>query len=321
MNIHIEKRLRGIYNVLSSAFEAGDLLSSASKGYEREVFISLFLKEVLPPLYRFGTGDIIDALSNSDPSRRSGQIDIVVEMPWCPSFSMPGGGGARLYPAEAVGTAIEVKSDLVRQWDEVLNGAQKLALLRQQLGGVSVEGGGLTVHADTEEPVPLYAVGYEGWKTTSTVTKHLQSAPLDGVLILKHQIFAWTDRKEYLARVTRCKTELNNQRHNAEFNMTLAACARILELCQENILSVEIAEKMNSEDYSIRPVHFGDQHFLPKTNSKEWVAQSVEEVARVLSMKTNVVEGAAALFQFVNIVYREVSKRAAMTADLSRYIA
>ena len=81
MNPHIASRLSGIHSVLWSAFEAGSLLSSSSKGYECETFISLFLSEVLPPIYRFGTGEITDSLMNGDPSRRSGQIDIVIEMP------------------------------------------------------------------------------------------------------------------------------------------------------------------------------------------------------------------------------------------------
>ena len=41
MNVHIKQRLQGMYSVLCSAFDAGASMSSASKGYEREVFISI----------------------------------------------------------------------------------------------------------------------------------------------------------------------------------------------------------------------------------------------------------------------------------------
>jgi hypothetical protein len=39
---------------------AGKSMSNASKGYEREGFVNNFLANVLPPLYRFGTGDATD---------------------------------------------------------------------------------------------------------------------------------------------------------------------------------------------------------------------------------------------------------------------
>lgn len=75
MNAHIASRLNGIHSVLCSGFDAGALLTSANKGDERERFISLFLAKVLPPIYRFGTGDITDSLKNDDSSRRVGESD------------------------------------------------------------------------------------------------------------------------------------------------------------------------------------------------------------------------------------------------------
>jgi hypothetical protein len=44
----------------------------------------------------------------------SGALDIVVEFPFLPSFPAPG-GDERLYLAESVALAIEVKSDLCAQ--------------------------------------------------------------------------------------------------------------------------------------------------------------------------------------------------------------
>lgn len=98
-----------MFSVVPSMQEPRCLLPARATS---EKYLSLFLSNVLPPLYRFGTGDITDALSNNDASRKSGQIDIVVEMPWAPSFLMSAGSSVRLYPAEAVGTAIEIKSNL-----------------------------------------------------------------------------------------------------------------------------------------------------------------------------------------------------------------
>ncbi len=79
-------------------------MSDSSKGSEREHFIDLFLKEVFPPSYRFGTGDALDSAGN-----KSGQLDVVVELTFFPSLPALG-GGSRLYLAEGVAAVIEVKS-------------------------------------------------------------------------------------------------------------------------------------------------------------------------------------------------------------------
>lgn len=319
MNIHVQQRIQGIHQVLSSAFEAGARLSSASKGYERETFISLFLREVLPPIYRFGTGDITDALINNDTSRKSGQIDIVIEMPWAPSFPIPAGGGVRLYPAEAVGAAIEVKSNIESQWNEVIQGSQKLAMLRQRLSGFSVEDDSLVLPGVTDEPIPFYAVGYDGWKTTEPVLRHLKDTPLDGILIIKHQIFAWSNRKAYLSRLSKCEAELIKQRKGDSFDVTLASCARLFELKNEALEPANLVDIMNSENYSIRHTHFGDQRSLPAIDAGKWQTQNINEIFNIMSMKIDTIHGIPALLQFVDLIHREVAKRAAMIAELSRY--
>jgi hypothetical protein len=320
MNIHIQQRIQGIYKLLSNAFEAGALLSSASKGYEREAFISLFLSEVLPPIYRFGTGDITDAAHNNDINQRSGQIDIVIEMPWAPSFPIHAGVGARLYPAEAVGIAIEVKSNIETQWAEVVQGANRLATLRQQLSGISVDGDALQVHNITDEPIPFYAVGYDGWKTKETISRHLQNVELDGILVIKYQIFAWSNRKEHISKIARCNTELIKQHSGKSFDSTLASCARVYELQKESLNMDEIATKMNSENYSTKSIHFGDQNFTPKIDSGKWDSQNLNAISEIMSMKIKVLEGDSALLQFISFIHREVGKRAAMTTALSRYV-
>uniref|UniRef100_UPI0013EACDF8 DUF6602 domain-containing protein n=1 Tax=Candidatus Chloroploca sp. Khr17 TaxID=2496869 RepID=UPI0013EACDF8 len=284
MNIHIQQRIQGVYQVLSSAFEAGALLSSASKGYEREAFISLFLSEFLPPIYRFGTGDITDASTNNGKNQKSGQIDIVIEMPWVPSFPIHAGVGARLYPAEAVGTAIEVKSNIEKQWAEVVQEAKKLAVLRQRLSGISVNNDALTIHNITDELIPFYAVGYEGWKTKKTISKYLQNVDLDGILVIKHQIFACSNRKEHMSKTVRCNAELIKQRSGEEFDVTLASCARVHELQKEFLSLVDIAIKMNNENYSTKPVHFGDQNFLPLIDSGKWNPHNTNAVSQIMSI-------------------------------------
>jgi hypothetical protein len=82
-NDYVLKRLEGIRSQLMAAHEAGDPMSNSTKGREREAFINDFLRNVLPPIYRFGTGDATDVNGN-----RSGQLDVVVEYPFGPSLPL-----------------------------------------------------------------------------------------------------------------------------------------------------------------------------------------------------------------------------------------
>jgi hypothetical protein len=121
-NIHVLRRLEGIQDILNGVHRHSDPLSPASKGQERQAFIEDFLAKVLPPIYRFGTGDATDAAGN-----RSGQLDVVVEYPFAPSLPAIGSGKTRLYLAESVAAVVEVKSNVASQWEEVVRTAAQLA--------------------------------------------------------------------------------------------------------------------------------------------------------------------------------------------------
>jgi len=101
-------------------------MSDSTKGYERQMFIDLFLKEVLPSSYRFGSGDVTDA-----SGAHSGQLDVVIEYPFSPSLPSFGCTTSRLYLAETAAAVIEVKSDVSAQWKEALATARALAALRR----------------------------------------------------------------------------------------------------------------------------------------------------------------------------------------------
>jgi hypothetical protein len=127
------ERLAGIQTILKGVHQAGTPMSSATKGSERNAFIDEFLAQVLPPIFRFGSGDVTDLAG-----ARSGRVDVVVEFPWLPSLPVIHAGQHRLYLAEGVAAAIEVKSDLTKQWDEVVNTARQLAPLQRVFGGGGV---------------------------------------------------------------------------------------------------------------------------------------------------------------------------------------
>jgi hypothetical protein len=176
----IYDRLLGIQQMLVGVHQASDPLSSNSKGVEREAFINGFLREVLPSIYRFGTGDVVDLQGN-----KSGQLDVVVEYPFAPSLPITQ-STPRLYLAEGVAAVIEVKSDVATQWKEVLYTAKKLEPIRQDQSGHRS-----TVGDVPPNQLPLFVVGYTGWKTLNTVTEHLADSPnMAAILVIDSGLFA-----------------------------------------------------------------------------------------------------------------------------------
>ena len=178
MNFSI-RTLEGIQKILMGTYEAGIPLSSHSKGFERETFISSFLSKVLPPLYRFGTGEVVDGLNEP-----SGQLDIVVETPFMPSLPLPGAESSpRLYPPEAVAVVIEVKSDIDTQWNRLKLASEKLGKFERRFGAVITMG-------ELPKQIPYFAVAYKGPKKLQTLWDRLKIHPrISGVLIVESKVF------------------------------------------------------------------------------------------------------------------------------------
>lgn len=181
-NEHIGKRLAGIQKILMGGHQAGFGMSSASKGGEREVFIKSFLNEIFPSQFRFGSGDITDSSNN-----KTGQMDVVIEYPFLPSLPVVEGNSPRLYLAEGVAAVIEVKSNIRDQWNEVVATAKQLSKLQRTFGATISTGN------SPKQRIPLYAVGYDGWKKMETLKERIEDAPLDGILIIERGLFFTPD--------------------------------------------------------------------------------------------------------------------------------
>ncbi len=181
VNEHVLQRLTGIQSILNGVHMASRSMSANSKGQERQSFIEWFLAEVLPPIYRFGTGDATDS-----SGARSGQLDVVVEYPIGPSLpSVVGGhGSTRLYLAESVAAVLEVKSDAAIQWEEAVLTASKLANLRREFGSK------IWVGQSPSPQIPLFVVGYTGWTKVDTLKSKLEAHPeISGILIIENGLF------------------------------------------------------------------------------------------------------------------------------------
>jgi hypothetical protein len=304
MNPYLKQRLDGLLQHFRAGHLSGSESATANRGTEREAFLLAFLSQVLPPIYRAGCGEITDVEQN-----RSGQLDIVIEMPWAPSFGFPG-SPVRLYPAEAVGVVIEVKSNVKAQWGEVQNTAAALAKLRQRLSGTSVRGGQLEIHRKSVERIPVFAVGYKGWTTSGPIEKKLINSELDGILVLDGPLFVESDRLPTYQRMEMAERE-DDFHHRA--------LRRVLEMSRLGDNVEAIAARLNEEGLSSARSNYGDERFLPQVVPKSWTEPDVEACIDVLSRRTKSYAGTEALFAFVRRVHEELSKRSAMSVELDMY--
>lgn len=209
VNPHVEARVNGILSQLRSSYVAGKGMSNAVKGFERELFISGFLSQVFPTHYRFASGDITDTQNQT-----SGQIDIVLEFPH--GFSFPVfPAGPRLFLAESVAAAIEVKSNLASQWSEIEQKARKLAEVRRRFAyqyyrevlqglqsgtisndrdetptAVAFRMSALRTPNQADEHIPFYAVGFEGWTDQTQMSDKVIPGIIDGIFQIHAPHFA-----------------------------------------------------------------------------------------------------------------------------------
>jgi hypothetical protein len=155
------------------------------------------LQQVFPTHFLFGSGDITDSYDE-----KSGQVDVVVSNPT--AFSLPIiPEGPRLFLAESVAAVIEVKSDVSRQWNEVVSTAQKVAKLRRlfarqfyegflELEEFSKQRGSNSARLpdwvskaakakdQLGEKIPLIVVGYRGWQEEKVIREKIKAT--DGLV-------------------------------------------------------------------------------------------------------------------------------------------
>ena len=178
------QRLTGLQSILKGVHQSSvGSLSSATTGQERAAVIDEFGGRALPPIYRFGTGDATDANGT-----RSGQLDVVVEYPFAPSLPTVGAGQTRLYLAESVAAVIEVKSEPFRdRWGQAVQTANALAPLQRSFAAA------MTFGNPPMERIPLFAVGYTGWRTMSALQANLANCPaINGALVIDVGLYAST---------------------------------------------------------------------------------------------------------------------------------
>lgn len=168
----ILQRLEGVRDMLIALYQSSDkVLSqqhSSITGVEREIFVSHFLRQILPSHYRIGSGVITDA-----QGRKSTQLDVVVELPFAPSFSFFD-GMPRIYLADAIGAVIEIKSELMGNVDEKFihgklneTGEADYTALQRIKRDVKVQT--KVGRVRPSYTIPAYVVGYKGFAKEQTL--------------------------------------------------------------------------------------------------------------------------------------------------------
>jgi hypothetical protein len=184
-------RLEAIRTILMAHHAAGVSFPNAAKGSERETLIREFFAKVQPNPTRFGSGAIIDS-----SGVQSGQLDIVAEFPFFPSFPTPA-ADERMYLAESVSFVVEVKSDLGSQWSQVESTTEKVRRLRRGWRGhLEFDAGTLAVHDASTSRIPIVAVGFEGFSSIDAIERRLNSTDEkkrpDAVLVVSNGIYVST---------------------------------------------------------------------------------------------------------------------------------
>ena len=180
----LSQRVTSIQSVLMAAYESGTHPAPQHvSGAERERFIELFLKEIFPPSIRFGSGYIVDAKGVT-----SGQLDIVIERPFAPSFCFPG-ISQRTYLADNVAAVIEVKSNLSSQWKEVEHKVEQINKCDYSpVHNGLVKGAVLT-------SIQVLAVGYKGYQAPSGLLNRWNGTPINrrpvGALVIESGSFVF----------------------------------------------------------------------------------------------------------------------------------
>lgn len=233
----IEDRLEHVYNSLMSGYKSGANISSSSKGSERELFISNFLSQTLPPHYRFSSGDI-----TSFDDQKTGQIDIVLESPNIYSFPTYINNGPRVFPAESVAAAIEIKSNIKDQWSEVIEKAKQISIIkkrgmREYLNNqnkydkikikndysqslderIKTNNEKISKMNRTRSSIPFYIIGFDGWSRLSTLKRKFKEVnkitDLNGIICLKSKtgVFKKVEIKDVFPNFGTYKTNITSQ--------------------------------------------------------------------------------------------------------------
>ncbi|TBD80695.1 DUF6602 domain-containing protein [Rhizobium ruizarguesonis] len=173
-----KRKLENIHSNLMEAHRDSEGFSPNIVGAEREAVHKELLSLILPLGHRIGSGMIVDARGNE-----TGQVDTVIEDAFSLSFPVVTDRN-RLYLADTVSAAFEIKSDLSKQGDMALEQCSKIRHLQR------------TIEQDLHKEfahIPTFIISFKGPKFTEALEhKYLNARSMshpNGVLILDQEYF------------------------------------------------------------------------------------------------------------------------------------
>lgn len=175
-----KKKIENIHKNMMECHRDSQQYASVITGSEREIFHRELLSKILPTSYRVGAGTIVD--SNG---KETGQVDAVIELPLSLSFPIASNEN-RLYIADTVGIAFEIKSDLNVQWNDALAKVREIkALNRKRMENGAYEMG------DTIK-IPTFVIGFKGPKKLDSIFEKMNAFAIDapdGIFVIESGIF------------------------------------------------------------------------------------------------------------------------------------
>lgn len=176
-----KKKIENIHNNLMECHRDTKEYSPTITGAEREIFNRELFQKILPSNYRVGAGSIVDSNGKS-----TGQVDAIIELPFSLSFPISSGEN-RLYLADTVGAAFEIKSDLNNQWQEAISKVEEIKTLnREKIISDEITLGDVI-------KIPTFIISFKGQKKLDTIFKKLESVQKinwpDGILIIEEGLF------------------------------------------------------------------------------------------------------------------------------------
>ncbi|EJG1636211.1 hypothetical protein BT049_RS23595 [Vibrio parahaemolyticus] len=168
----LKQNIKAMHDDLLLGYERTQSYPSSVIGAERELLIEKLLSIALPPTTRFGSGVIID-----HTGRSTGQVDLIIESPMSMSFPVSS-ANQRLYFANSVLAAFEVKSNLSSQKKEAFNKVEEITSLWTNKYDPETLSEEDRIINKQDYEVPSFIVAYKG-ATKKTVHKWLREECID----------------------------------------------------------------------------------------------------------------------------------------------
>lgn len=166
MNHLFAKKIENLHKNLMECYNDTEKYAPSIIGAEREIFNRELFQKILPSNYRVGAGTIVDSQNHE-----TGQIDAVIELPFSLSFPISSNEN-RLYLADTIGAAFEIKSNLNQQWDEAILKIKEI----KKLNRYSLKPGDFAL-LDTLK-IPSYIISFKGPKKLDTIFKKFEDIQL-----------------------------------------------------------------------------------------------------------------------------------------------